>query len=239
MQTPPPFHGFEGQPAPQKRKTSAVVIIFAVLGVLLLCCGLPVGVIGFYGYKGFNGAMKMGGCVANVNFMKAALQEYSKQHDGKLPNAKTWQTDIGKYFESGKKTEGSPITIWKAGGEWSCEDNGVKTGFMFNEALSERKMSEVTKANPEAVAIFETKTVSFNQSGPLVKLPFSESPKFMGEFTDQRRGWMLIDAEASKVYTYDEKGKFTPFDMNFKSKKSKGGIDFTMDSGDSKADNSN
>jgi hypothetical protein len=245
MQTPPPFHGYEGQPpAPMKKKNNTVLIIFAILGALLLCCGLPIGVIGFYGMKGLRGAMQIGGCVANVNMMKQALHDYAKDHDGKLPSAKNWQADLGKYLVSSKDMEGAPIKFWKAGGEWSCEDSGVKTGFMFNEALSEKKVADVTKANPDAIAIFETKTVAFNQSGPFVKLPYAESPKMMGELLDERRGWLLIDADGTTAYTYDKNGKMKPFDANMKGGK-KNGLDINFnsdssdDSKDEKSDNSN
>ena len=247
MQTPPPFHGYEGQPpAPMKKKNNTVLVIFAILGALLLCCGLPVGAVVFYGFKFGKGAMSMVGCMVNVESMKVALREYSKAHDGKLPNAKTWQADIGKYFVVDKDMKDMPLTtIWKPGGEWSCEGSGVKTGFMFNEALSEKKIEEVTKANPEAIAIFETKTVAFNQAGPFKKLRFGESPKFMGEVTDERRGWLLIDAEAKDVYRIDKNGKMGRFDMNMGSKKKKGGFDIQIDSnssdesGNSKEDSSN
>ena len=249
MQTPPPFHGYEGQPAPQKRKTSAVVIIFAVLGVLLICCGLPLGFLGYMGFKGFKGGMAMVGCMANVNAMKTGLRDYSAAHDGKLPNASTWQSDIGKYLTHGKDMEGAPVILWKAGQEWACEEGGVKTGFMFNSDLSEKKVADVTKNNPDAIAIFETKTVAFNQSGKLNILPFAESPKIMGDFLKERRGWMLVTADATHVYAKDAKGNLGPFDMNMKGKR---GFDMSMDSNsdskhskdssdssDSKGDNSN
>jgi hypothetical protein len=257
MQTPPPFHGYEGMPQPPKRKNNTVVILLAVLGGLLICCGLPMGIVGYFGFKGFKGAMQIGGCVANVNMMKQALRDYSAAHDGKLPSAKNWQAEIGKYLVATKDMDSAPMTFWKAGGEWSCEDNGIKTGFMFNQALSEKKVSDAIKADPDAIAIFETKSVAFNQSGPIVKLPFAESPKVFGEFTDKRRGWLLVDAQGANVYTYNVKGKRVPFtidDMNMKSSK-KGGFNISIDSNstsddskdskdstdsnDSKEDNSN
>jgi hypothetical protein len=250
MQTPPPFHGYEGQPpAPQKKKTNTVVILFAVLGVLLVCCGLPIGAISYFGFKGFKGGMAIAGCMANVNSMKVAMHEYSKAHDGKLPNAETWQTDIGKYFKVSKDMEGAPFAMWKSGGEWSCEESGIKTGFMFNADLSDQKVSDVIKKNPDAIAIFETKTVAFNQSGPYKLLPYAESPKIMGDFLKERRGWMMIDADSTNVYTLDKKGRRIPFNMN--SGKGGDGFNFNMDtnsddekkksssSDDSKDDNSN
>lgn len=235
---------------PQKPKTSAVVIICIILGVLLVCCGLPIGIGGFYGMKGFKGAMAIGGCMTNAEAMQKALHQYSAEHDGKLPSASTWQSDLGKYLVFDKDSEDSPLKMWKKDGEWSCEESGNKTGFMFNEALSEKKVADVTKTDPNAIAIFETKTVARNQSGPLVILPLNESPKFFGEFTDQRRGWILIDAKGSTMLTKDAAGNIKKFDMNFESNgRHKNGVNITIDSnsdskgskdsGDSKDDNSN
>ena len=250
MQTPPPFHGYEGQQQPpQKKKSNVVVIIFAILGVLLVCCGLPLGFVAYNGMKAFKGAMAIGGCSANVNFMKSALHEYSRTHDGKLPNAATWQTDIGKYLKTTKDAENVPMKFWKPGGEWSCEEGNTKTGFMFNSDLSEKKVADVTKNDIDAIAIFETKTVAFNQSGKLNILPFAESPKILGDFLKERRGWMLVSADATHVYAKDAKGNLGPFDMNMRGK---GGFDLNTDStsdsksskdsgdsNDSKSDNSN
>jgi hypothetical protein len=249
MQTPPPFQSYESQPAPKKPKTSAVVIIFAILGVLLVCCGAPLGIAGYFGFKGFKGAMAIGGCMANVTEMRQALGKYSAAHDGKLPSAATWQKDIGKYLAD-KDTKDAPMKFWKAGEEWSCEEGGAKTGFMFNDELSGKKVSDVVKANPDAIAIFETKTVGFNQAGKLVKLPFNESPKILSDFLKERRGWMLIDADASTLKTWDEKdGHLKTFDMNMKNGKNGKSFNFNMDSNtdsnsskdsaNSKDDNSN
>lgn len=253
MQTPPPFHGYEGQQAPQKKKTSALVIIFAILGVLLVCCGLPLGFVGYFGTKLVKGSMSMVGCMVNVESMKTALHSYEKAHDGKLPNAATWQADIEKYMPRSKELEGAPMKIWKAGGEWSCEDGDIKTGFKFNEAISGLKVAEVTSKNPEAVAIFETKTVAYNQAGKFTVLPYSESPKIMGEFIKDRRGWLVITPEADGIFVLDKQGHVTKYKMNSKNDPFGGsGFDISSDSNsdsksskdssdsnDSKSDNSN
>lgn len=213
-----------------KKKNNAVLIILAILGGLLLCCGLPMGVVGYYGFKGFKGGMQMVGCFANVSMMKEALHKYAADHGGKLPPAATWQSDLGKYLVRDKDMDGAPMKFWQDGGEWACEDAGVKTGFMFNEALSEKSLTDVMKSNPDAVAIFETKTVKFNQAGPYTKLPFAESPKFMGEFTDEHRGWFIIDAQGTHVYIINKSGNREPFNMN---SKSESGVNWKIDSNSS------
>lgn len=233
MQSPPPFHGYETQ-QPKKPKTNGIVILFAVLGVLLICCGGPVAFLGFYGYKGVRQAMDMGGCFINVESMKHALREYEKANDGKLPNSKTWQADISKYLESTKDMEGAPIKFWTPKGEWACEENGVKTGFAFNEELSGKKAADVVKNNPDAIAIFEVKTVAFNQTSKYKPLPFDESPKMMSTFTNERRGWLLITAEADKTYVRDKKGAMREFDGASGRKRGSGfniSVDSNSDSG--------
>lgn len=220
MQTPPPFHGYEGQMPPKKPKTNGIVILFAVLGVLLICCGLPAGLIGYGGFKIFKGATSIGGCFGNVSLMTEALEGYQAAHNGKLPNAKTWQTDIAPYFKTTKKMKDSPIAIWTPTGEWSCEEGGVKTGFAFNSDLSGQNGAEVAKKNPEAIAIFETKEVGFNQASTYKPLPFNESPKIFSDFTNERRGWLLVTPDAHMAII-KKSGKM--------SKMSKGAVN--MDSG--------
>jgi len=246
MQSPPPFHGYEGQPAPQKRKTNGIVILFAVLGVLLVCCGAPIGFLGYFGFKGFKGAMEMTGCMVNVEAMKKALIAYESAHDGKLPSAKTWQTDLAKYMKVDKDVEGAPMKIWAPGGEWSCEEGNIKTGFSFNEDLSEKKVSDVVKKDSKAIAIFETTTVAFNQSGKLVKLAKDKSPKMIGGLMDEHRGWMLLSADGSNLYSWDAQGNIVNYSMGTTSKRRSKGFDISFDSnsdsgdkGKSGADNGN
>ncbi|OWU65063.1 MAG: hypothetical protein CBB60_006630 [Armatimonadetes bacterium Cent15-Ar3] len=211
MQTPPPFNRPpEGQyyQQPMKPKKNPLVIVFAILGVLTLCCGLPLGFVGYFGYKGFKGSMGMISCYANTSVMAKALKEYSADHEGKLPPAATWQTDLAKYFKSGAKKEEMPFKIWQPGGEWSCGSDNAKTGFMFNEAFGGKLAAEVAKSHPEEPAIFETKTVAFNQTGAFKKLPFEESPRLLDSFDEvkERRGWIMIMSDAA-LKTFGKSGK--------------------------------
>ncbi len=241
MQTPPPFHGYEGQPAPQKKKMGTGPIVAIVLGVFLVCCGLPVGALVFGGFKLFNVAMSMGGCMVNVEMMKKALHQYSQEHNGKLPNADTWQTDIAKYLKSTKGTEGAPMKFWKPEGEWTCQDGDKKTGFAFNEDMSGKVAADIYAKNRDAIAIFETNKTGFNQVAKFKELPFKESPRFMGGIINQPRGWFVIDVRSTDIFTRDKNGHLTRFDMNFDENGKHGSIsiDSNSDSNDSKDDNSN
>lgn len=218
MQTPPPFNrppeGQYYQP-PVKPKKNPLVIVFAILGVLMLCCGVPLGFIGYFGYKGFKGSMGMISCYANTAAMANALKEYSAAHDGKLPPAASWQTDLSKYFKAGgKKADEMPFKIWAPAGEWSCGSDSTKTGFMFNEAFGGKVAADVAKANPEVPVIFETKTVAFNQTGAFKKMPFEESPRILDSFEEvkERRGWIMVMAD-SALKSFGKSGKLKEVDF--------------------------
>ncbi len=225
MQTPPPFNrppeGQYYQP-PVKPKKNPLVIVFAILGVLMLCCGVPLGAAFFYGKKFVQGGMGMISCYANASIMTKALEDYKKANDGKLPPAATWQTDIAKYFKEDKDMDKTPFAIWKPKGEWSCGTEGARTGFMFNADFGGKKADEVAKAHPETPVIFETKSVAFNQAGPYVKLKFEESPKLMDQF-DELRGWILVLPEG-KMGSYNKNGKFKSIGSG-----SGNGFDFDVD----------
>lgn len=225
---------------PPKPKTNGLVILFAVLGVLLVCCGLPLGFMGYFGFKGFKGTMEMAGCMVNVEAMREALIKYEQEHGGKMPKAATWQTDLAKYFKQDKDMEGAPMKIWKAGGEWSCEEGSVKTGFAFNESMSEKSAAEMMKKDPHAIAIYETNTIAYNQTGSPKVLPYDQSPKIIGGMIDEHRGWMLVSADGTNLLSWTKDGKIGAFSMGSsgKSRRSKG-FNFQIDTNESSDNSSN
>lgn len=236
MQTPPPFNrppeGQYYQPAPKPKK-NGLVILFAVLGVLGVCCGLPLGATVFFGKKFVEGGLGVGECAINVKTMASALKKYSAANDGKLPKAETWQTDIAKYFEVDsemKDMKDSPIQfkLWTAGGEWSCGSE-TKTGFVFNEAFSGKTLAEAIKISATDPAIFESKTVGYNSHAKYVALPENESPLVIPSIKDSHRGWFKVAPDGA-VKGMNKKGKGS--DVNF---------DFSSDSEDAttKADSKN
>ncbi len=223
MQTPPPFNRPpEGQyyQQPMKPKKNPLVIVFAILGVLALCCGAPLGAMVFFGKKFVDAGMGVGECAINVQMMSSALKSYQSANGGKMPKADTWQTDIAKYMKKDKDLEemkDSPVkfNIWTPGGEWSCGSK-TKTGFAFNDAFSGKTLAEAMKISATDPAIFETKTVGYNQHSKYVALPESESPQVLEGIADSNRGWFLVTPDG------DVKG--------MKSKKKGGGsVDFNFD----------
>ena len=225
MQTPPPFNRPpEGQyyQQPQKPKKNPLLIVFAVLGVLTLCCGAPLGALVFYGKKFVDAGMGVGECAINVEMMSQALKSYQAANGGKMPKAVTWQTDIAKYWKVDndlKDMKNSPVkfNIWTPGGEWSCGST-IKTGFAFNDAFSGKTIAEATKISSTDPAIFETKKVGYNQHSKYVAIPESESPLVIESIADSHRGWFLITPDG------DVRG------MKGKKSKSGGAVDFNFDS---------
>lgn len=204
-----------------KPKKNPLVIVFAILGVLTLCCGAPLGGLFYFGKKVVDAGMGAGECAINVKMMSAALKNYQAANGGKLPKAETWQTDISKYLMPDKDLNDmkeSPIkfNIWTPGGEWSCGSK-TKTGFAFNEAFSGKTLPEAIKISATDPAIFEIKSVGYNQHTKYKALPESESPQMLEGIADSNRGWFLVTPDGAI------KG------MNSK-KKGGGSVDFNFDS---------
>jgi hypothetical protein len=202
MQSPPPFQGNEYRP--QKPKKNGLLIVFAVLGVLGVCCGLPIGAGLIYLPKLISSAASIGSCVINTQVMDESLKMYVKENKDTLPKAGEWQTDLQKHFkldESLKKDSG-PLKLWTPSGVWSCKGDETETGFAFNDEFAGKKLSEI-KDPSQAVLIYETKTVGFNQHGKYEQLPFDSAPKILGK----KLGWMVITADF-EVNFVTKDGKF-------------------------------
>lgn len=211
---PPPFN----QPYEQakKPKKNPVLILFAVLGVVLVCCGAPIGFMGYFGYKGFQGAMSMGGCAINASRLATAIEDYSKANNGKLPKADQWQTALSKYMPAlDKKEKDAPIKFWTADGEWSCEEDGVKSGFVFNSNYSEKNIKDIKGEEP-LVVVFESTKVGFNKNEPYKAQPYELSPKVMGGLggIKERRGWYVITTKG-EVESIGKDGKIVTDNKSF------------------------
>jgi hypothetical protein len=219
---PPPSYGYEARgAAPRPPKKNPLVIIFAILGVLALCCGAPIGALFFYGKKAMSGFMNMGGCMVNVSIMESALEKYVEKN-GKYPNAATWQKEISEYVKPPKDKDAEKFfTFWQPDGVWSCKEGSQETGFSFNDEFSGKKPEDV-KEKDTAILVFETNKAGYSQHGAYAALPHNQSPKVMGEFMDERRGWIVITAN-HKLGFVDKSGKIS---------RDKNGTEFKFDPSD-------
>ena len=218
MQTPPPFHGYEQHQQPAKAKKNPFLILFAVLGVLFICCGLPLGGMFFYGNKFFKGAMTMGACMANAGRLGSSLDKYVAKYKH-YPKASDWQNELKPFMTDKVKDKDMPLKLWTRDGVWSCNDGGTESGFAFNTEYSGKKPEDI-KSVKDAVIIYQCPTVGFNQNGVYKPLPHDTSPKVLGGMIDEKLGWMVLTGDG-KIGFVDktgkikqEKGRTMKFDMD-------------------------
>ena len=84
-------------PGPKKSKTG--LIVGGIVAGVLFCCVLPIGLIGggaLYGWKKIQGTAS---CVFTFGDMKRAVQLYTAEHHGKLPDAEKWQDELRPYYK--------------------------------------------------------------------------------------------------------------------------------------------
>lgn len=181
METPPAY-------APPK-KSNTGLIIGLVLGGIAICCLGGVGVVIFGGFQLFKNTKPMVECMMTYTFVDKALDAYQKDHDGKLPSAASWQTELAKYIEkdmADNKKEAGPFKVMDPSGEWGCTDGKLQTGMAFNTEASGMAMSKARA--DEVVIIFETPQTGRNLAMKYEPLEKSAGPKIMGS----PRGWLTI-----------------------------------------------
>lgn len=192
MQTPPPFSP-PGNP-PRKSNTALWIVLIVVLCVVIPCGGLVA--LGFFGMNWFGKTLgPMARCAILFEGVRNSVEMYTKEHDGTLPKAETWQDDVKPYYAKWRDREGKdmgPFTPPSADGEWACEIEGRKTGLAFNSKLSGKKWEEIDQRRT-TILIYEVETVMRNANGPYKERPKSSSPKLMGN----PRGWIEIPVEGS------------------------------------------
>lgn len=170
-----------------------MIILFIILGLVGFC------VIGFIvlGFLGFNFFKKnigpMAGCMVSFQVTRDAVIEYAKSHDGKLPNAATWQDDVKEILRRRiKEVADQPVfeTI-SPDGDWGCKygDNKM-TGIAFNADLSGKALNDVQNAWSTPL-IFEIEAPRKNANEKFTQRPVSTSPTLMGE----HRGWVVANVE--------------------------------------------
>jgi len=159
------------------------------------------------------------GCMMNLQMAHGALIAYSMEHDGKLPNANTWQTDVRPYYErlhnkSFKEIEESGMKgMFKVGppqGDWSCEvGDGARSGLAFNSALSGKKVSDI-KDPRSVILVFEVNRSGQNLNEPYVERPKESSPKLLGK----PRGWLYLPVDKTGA-KFDMESRSSSSNMTF------------------------
>ncbi len=190
---------------PPQKKSNTGLIVGLVVGGIFLCCILPVGIIGVGGFWAFNKAKGFVGCTFYFTDVRNSMVKYAEAHDGKLPNAETWQDDVREdYRQSMTSKERNPFGSMSPDGDWGCKDgDGNSTGMAFNSALSGKKLSDI-KDQESVVMLFETQHPARNLHEKYAARNFESSPKIIGA----PRGWYeipvsgaaeIIDRRGTKV----------------------------------------
>jgi len=179
MEAPPAYA------APKKKMSTCliIVIILAVLG--LLCCGG----VGIIGYLGFNKDKDLAACGQAFDDLQKAFDQYTDEHDGKLPKATTWMDDVRPYYRKlveSKQRQTNIIPWMSPEGTYHCTTDGKDSGIAYNKDLSGKAVKSVK--DPEStVLIFESANTGANLAEPYQELPEATSPKIMGN----PRGWFV------------------------------------------------
>lgn len=189
MESPPPY-----MPAPKKSNTGLIVGL--ILGGFFLCCLLPLGLLGGFGYFAFNKSKDMVSCIMAYQNVRDALVDYSQDHGGKLPPAAKWMDEVRPYYKKiiarapdkdGQKVFG----FMPAEGTWSCSDgSGGQTGMAFNSDLSGKKVADI-KNPSRTYLVFETKSPAPNLNQKFEELPKDQSPKIF----NSARGWIKVPVQ--------------------------------------------
>jgi hypothetical protein len=183
MEAPPPF----AVPPPQipKKKSSLGVVLLLLFFGFIFCCGLPTFLFMKRGIAAYNSVSPIVGCSINFSTVQAAIRRYATDHEGKLPPAKTWQTDIRHYMLG--STKNPMLKLWERQGPWMCTDpKGRETGIAFNSALAGKKISEIPDPYG-TVMIFEVPSTGDNQAWPYEK-PKTSGPEVFG----RPRPWITM-----------------------------------------------
>ena len=170
------------------------MIVILILVGLLLACGCGVIAIGYFGW----GAMKkmvgpMAGCAVNFEATRDGILEYAKDHDGRLPNAATWQDDVKEYVKRHLQKEKEvqqvlDAKVMNTDTEWGCYVSETRTtGIAFNSDLSGKLLTDV-KEPWSTPMVFEIEKPRKNAAEKYAPLPDSSSPTIMGE----PRGWIRM-----------------------------------------------
>ena len=76
------------------------------------------------------------GCLSNIKQVVLAIDAYTREHDGKLPEAATWQSDVLPYLKGNRLVLRCPTT---------------DKPYIFNEALGGKSLREL--ADPEQIPV--------------------------------------------------------------------------------------
>lgn len=188
MESPPSF-------TPPGKKSNTGLIVGLIIGGVVLCCVLPIGILAGGGLFAFNKVKGSLTCAMGFKDIRNAVIAYSEANNGKLPTASKWMDQVRPYYEKELQNskEENPFGSIPVNGVWGCSnDGGTQTGIAFNSALSDKYLKDI-KDRASTIVIFEVPTPAANKSEAYTERPKSSSPKMMGT----PRGWFKAPLEGS------------------------------------------
>ncbi len=133
------------------------------------------------------------GCALTLDALRGALRGYAEAHDGRLPPAATWQTDLAPYYDRARagafrpqRSDESP----RADEPWECQKAPEATALVFNAALGGRKISELTEPERQVVVFEAGGAAEVNRNAAFDPARVGLSPKTFG----MHRAWYGISA---------------------------------------------
>lgn len=200
--------------APPRNSGNKVLIVILVI-IAVMCVGLIAAGVGMYFWT-MNLVkttfIPTAQCAVGFEELRAALLDYAKDHDGKLPKAETWQDDVKPYYakvklgsEQNKDVPaGFEIKKFPLDGDWGCKiSDKDMTGIAFNKDLSEMKVADI-KDPYTTVLLFEIEKPSKNANEIYVPRSKTNAPRIiMGE----RRDWFRVTVQGRMDWSFDKKGQ--------------------------------
>lgn len=200
--------------APPRNSGNKVLIVILVI-IAVMCIGLIAAGVGMYFWSMNlvkNTFIPTAQCAVGFEELRAALLDYAKDHDGKLPKASTWQDDVKPYYakvrlgteQSKDVPKGFEIKKFPLDADWGCKISDTEmTGIAFNKELSEMKLSDI-KDPYSTVILFEIEKPSKNANEVYVPRSKTNAPRIiMGE----RREWFRITVEGRMDWSFDNKSR--------------------------------
>lgn len=180
---------------PQKKpKNNTLLIVLIIFVVLFLCCG---GLIFFGGFVGMTAWRETKGlihCSAAFQDLHEVVEQYALEHEGKLPPADRWQSELEPYYEA-RREEYSEMPLLQAmpkGQPWGCYDAKGKpeSGIVYNIEVAEQTFETLPG---DKVLFFEVPPPpQMNQSLPYTP-PAQPAPTILG----QKRKWLYITRDST------------------------------------------
>lgn len=204
MESPPPY-------MPPRKKSNTGLIVGLIIGGVVLCCLLPIGVIVGGGFWAFNKTKGLIQCSYAYTDVRDALNKYAAEHDGKLPPADTWMDEVAPYYEqvlaSNRQDERKMFGTMPSTGAWGCDNgDGGRTGMALNDDVAGKELTKLVTSND--VVLFEVQNALRNAHEKYSEKSEIGGPKIFGE----HRGWFLIRMSGSAMLL--EKGHESPIDTH-------------------------